>query len=84
MACTCTEDKEVLPGGVIIGRNKVTCQECLDANVRAQKAQRKQELLAQLAEIERKIYYSQLDGETAWVESKMAVRAAIKSELAGL
>jgi hypothetical protein len=27
--CTCTEDKEVI-GNVIIGRNKVTCQECLD------------------------------------------------------
>lgn len=30
MACTCTEDKEVLPNGIIIGRNRVTCQECLD------------------------------------------------------
>jgi hypothetical protein len=84
MACTCTEDKEVLPGGVIIGRNKVTCQECLDAQERQKKQQRKQELLAQLSDIERKIYYSQLDGATAWVESKMAVRAVIKAELAGL
>jgi putative IMPACT (imprinted ancient) family translation regulator len=29
MSCKCTEDKETI-GNVIIGRNKVTCQECLD------------------------------------------------------
>ena len=29
MACTCTEEFEVI-GKMKIGRNKVTCQECLD------------------------------------------------------
>jgi hypothetical protein len=28
MACTCTEDKEILANGTIIGRNKVECSEC--------------------------------------------------------
>jgi hypothetical protein len=84
MACTCKEDKEVLPGGVIIGRNRVTCKECLDAQAQQKKQQRKQELLAQLSEVERKIYYSQLDGDATWVSKKMADRAILKTELAGL
>lgn len=83
MSCTCIEDKEVI-GNVIIGRNKVTCQECIENSRMQDKQRRKQELLGQIADIERKIYYSQLDGDQVWVDSKMATRRALKEELKGL
>ena len=39
MSCTCTEDFETI-GNTTIGRNKVECQECIDARsaIDAQKA----------------------------------------------
>jgi hypothetical protein len=83
MACTCTEDKEVI-GNVTIGRNKVTCQECIDAQVLQEKNMKRQTLLGQLAELEKKIYYSQLDGDEVWVAKKMGDRAILKTELASL
>lgn len=46
--------------------------------------ERKSSLLAQIKELEGRIYYSQLDGETEWVATKMAQRASLKDELAGL
>lgn len=84
MACTCTEDKEVLPNGVIIGRNRVTCQECLDNADAQAKAMRKQELLGQIKDIEGRILYSMIDGDTVWVEKKKAERLVLKNELKGL
>lgn len=40
MACTCTEEFEVI-GKMRIGRNKVTCQECLD-RIAAEQAKQKE------------------------------------------
>lgn len=54
MACTCTEDKEVLPGGVIIGRNRVTCQECLDAQAAHKIVEDNQKIDAALWELDKK------------------------------
>jgi hypothetical protein len=44
----------------------------------------RQMILAEIKELESKIYYSQLDGETEWVATKMAQRASLKAELQGL
>lgn len=56
-----------------------------DAEAEAfRKSFRKDELLAQLRDLESRIYYSQLDGDMEWVAKKMADRAKLKSELAGL
>ena len=70
--------------GVIVGRNRVICQECIDANLRSQKEQEKSILLAEIRELENKIFYSQLDGDTEWVNIKMAQRATKKAQLASL
>ena len=40
MSCTCTEEFEVI-GKMKIGRNKVTCQECLD-RIAAEQAKQKE------------------------------------------
>jgi hypothetical protein len=83
MACTCTEDKEVI-GNVIIGRNRVICQECLDSAELERKNRAKQTLLAELKDLESRIYYSQLDGATEFVASKMEQRAILKAKLVEL
>ena len=79
--CTCTEDKEVI-GNVIIGRNKVTCQECLDAQALAEKERQKQELSAQLSELERKSLRKLFDGED--LTTINAQRLAIREQIKGL
>ena len=78
--CTCTEDKEVLPNGVIIGRNKVTCQECLDARALYDKAERKQIKQAKLQELELKNLRKLFDGEdlTAVNVERLKLRAEIQ------
>lgn len=70
--------------GVIIGRNRVICQECINANILQEKLNRKQQLLGEIQELEKSIYYSQLDGNVEWVNIKLAQRATKKAELAGL
>jgi hypothetical protein len=46
--------------------------------------ERKSALLAEIQSLEQRIYYSQLDGATEFVASKMAQRATLKAELQGL
>jgi ATP-dependent protease Clp ATPase subunit len=81
MSCTCTEDKEQI-GKVIIGRNKVTCQECLDNNVKQEKQRRKQEKQAKLQELELKNLRKIFDGED--LTEVNAQRSAIRSEIQSL
>ena len=63
MACTCTEDKflydqttktetpwDGVAKGIIIGRNRVMCQECIDQNALQEKQRKIQEIDAQLRE----------------------------------
>ena len=78
MACTCTEDKEVI-GNVTIGRNRVMCQECIDRNAADEKKRQVQEKSAQIREIElsnlRKLY----DGED--MKEINAQRSALRAEI---
>jgi len=81
--CSCTEDKEVI-GNVIIGRNRVTCQECLDAQAKWEKERQRQELRAQLLPLEQGIFYSEMDGDFDWAKKKKEQRLAIKAAIAAL
>jgi len=78
MPCTCTEEFEQI-GKVRIGRNKVTCQECLDANAKMEKEQRKQEKQAKLQELELKNLRKLFDGED--LTEVNSQRRAIRSEI---
>ena len=81
MSCQCTEDKEVI-GNVIIGRNKVTCQECLDNQANQEKQRRKQEKQAKLQELELKNLRKLFDGEdlTEVNAQRSALRVQIQAE----
>jgi hypothetical protein len=79
MSCTCTEDKEVLPGGVIIGRNKVTCQECLDRAAAEDKKRRSAEKKAAIRELELKSLRKLFDGES--LTAVNAERAKLRGEI---
>jgi hypothetical protein len=81
MACTCTEDKEVI-GNVIIGRNKVTCQECLDAQALQEKKERKANRQAKLQELELKNLRKLFDGED--LTAVNAERLTLRTEIQGL
>jgi len=81
MACTCTEDKEVV-GNVIIGKNKVTCQECLDAQALQDKAERKREKQAKLQALELKNLRKLFDGED--LTAANAERLQLRTEIQGL
>jgi hypothetical protein len=65
MSCSCTEDKflynqttktempwDGVAKGIIIGRNRVMCQECIDNNARMEKERKIQEIDAKLREID--------------------------------
>ncbi len=68
MNCTCTEDKyiiqegqevkvDVVPEGyvgVVIGRNRIICQSCIDNFAIRDKQRRAQDIVIQLNEIDRK------------------------------
>jgi hypothetical protein len=81
MACTCKEDYEY-QGNVRIGRNRVMCQECIDANERSDKQRQLQEKIVAIRELElanlRKIY----DGED--ISAVNAQRLAIRGEIQAL
>jgi hypothetical protein len=82
MACSCTEDKEVLPGGIIIGRNRVMCQECIDNNAKAEKERQKQDLVGQLNTLEAKSLRKLFDGED--LTDINAQRLALRNQIQGL
>lgn len=76
MACSCTEDKflydmetktekpwDGVAKGIIIGRNRVMCQECIDNNARMEKERQKQEKAAQITALEIKSLRKLFDGE---------------------
>jgi len=61
MSCTCTEDKflydqttqtetpwDGVAQGIIIGRNRVMCQECIDQNAKQEKERADQEEIAKI------------------------------------
>jgi len=94
MSCSCTEDKFLYDQntktetpwdgkaqGIIIGRNRVMCQECIDQNAAQEKQRQIQEKSAQIRQLEldnlRKLY----DGEdvTAVNTQRLAIRADIQA-----
>lgn len=82
MACTCTEDKEVLPGGIIIGRNRVMCQECIDQNARMEKERLKQDKANQITALELKNLRKLFDGES--LTEVNAERLRLRNEIKAL
>jgi hypothetical protein len=95
MACTCTEDKflynqatqteepwDGVAQGIIIGRNRVMCQECLDNNAKAEKEFQRQELIGQLNALEAKSLRKLFDGEDLSVVN--AERLKLRNEIKGL
>ena len=68
MPCTCTEDKEVI-GNVIIGRNRVTCQECLDSLAVEEKKRANQLIYNALNEIDRKSIRAIREGNATQIEN---------------
>jgi membrane-bound ClpP family serine protease len=77
MACTCTEDKflydqttktetpwDGVAKGIIIGRNRVMCQECIDNNARMAKEEAKQQKASQITALELKSLRKLFDGES--------------------
>ena len=52
MACKCKEDKEVLPNGIIIGKNKVVCDECKALQIIEEKKQRQEQIQMEIQSLE--------------------------------
>ena len=95
MACQCTEDKflydqntktetpwDGVAQGIIIGRNRVMCQECIDQNAKSEKERQKQEKAAQITALELKNLRKLFDGED--LTAVNAERAKIRAEIQGL
>ena len=92
MACSCKEDKflynqetktetpwDGVATGIIIGRNRVMCQECIDNNARQEKERKKQELAAEIQALEVKNLRKLFDGED--VKAINAQRAALRVQI---
>jgi hypothetical protein len=94
MACQCTEDKflydqttktetpwDGVAKGIIIGRNRVMCQECIDNNAKAEKERQIQEKAAQITALELKNLRKLFDGEdlTAVNAERLKLRNEIKA-----
>lgn len=95
MSCTCTEDKflydqttktekpwDGVAKGIIIGRNRVMCQECIDNNARMEKERQKQEKAAQITALELKNLRKLFDGED--LTAVNAERARKRQEIQAL
>lgn len=95
MSCTCTEDKflydqttktekpwDGVAKGIIIGRNRVMCQECIDNNAKAEKERQKQEKSAQITALELKNLRKLFDGED--LTAVNAERARKRQEIQAL
>jgi hypothetical protein len=78
MACKCTEDY-TYEGNVRIGRNRVMCQECLDAQIISQKNRELQQKQAEIQALElanlRKLYDK--EDLTAVNEQRLSLRSDI-------
>jgi hypothetical protein len=79
MACTCTGDKEQI-GNTIIGRNKVTCQECLDAQVLIDKQRRVQEIDGLLTQIDLKSIRGLREGNKSKTDVLEAQAVVLRNE----
>ena len=95
MACQCTEDKflydqttktetpwDGVAKGILIGRNRVMCQECIDNNAKAEKERQKQEKASQITALELKNLRKLYDGED--ISSINAERAKLRKEINAL
>ena len=93
MACSCTEDKflydqttktetpwDGVAKGIIIGRNRVMCQECIDQNAKQEVERQKQEKASQITQLELKNLRKLYDGEdiTAVNAERIKLRNEIK------
>jgi coenzyme F420-reducing hydrogenase delta subunit len=52
MACTCTEEKEILADGIIIGKNRVVCDECKLKAIEEDKKQRLEQIKNEISVLE--------------------------------
>lgn len=52
MACKCTEEKEILADGIILGRNKVVCDECKALQIIEEKKQRQEQIQMEIQSLE--------------------------------
>lgn len=99
MSCTCTEDKFVsingeeypwldgqdLPGGaVIIGRNRVVCQYCLDNQAALKKNADKQSIVSQLYQLDIKAIRPLMDGDSARITTLNSQKAVLRQQLIDL
>jgi hypothetical protein len=95
MSCSCTEDKFLYDQttktetpwdgkatGIIIGRNRVMCQECIDNNAKAEKERQKQEKANQITALELKNLRKLFDGED--ITAVNAERAKLRKEINAL
>ena len=80
MACNCKENFEVI-GNVKIGRNKITCQECLNKQEQFDRARLKAEKQSELNALEQKSLRKLFDGEdlTEVNAKRLELRSAIQS-----
>jgi hypothetical protein len=95
MSCSCTEDKflydqttktetpwDGVAKGIIIGRNRVMCQECIDQNARQEKERKTQELASQITALELKNLRKLFDGES--LTEVNAQRLGLRNQIKGL
>jgi hypothetical protein len=92
MSCSCTEDKflynqttktetpwDGVAKGIIIGRNRVMCQECIDQNAIQEKQRKIHEMASEISALEIKNLRKLYDGED--MTAVNAERAKLRAEI---
>ena len=80
MSCPCTEDKEVV-GNVIIGRNRFTCQECLDSLEEENQRRTNQMIYNALNEIDRRSIRAIREGDATRIANLEAEAVLLRAQL---
>ena len=94
MSCTCTEDKFLYDQttktetpwdgkatGIIIGRNRVMCQECIDNNAKAEVERKKQEVVAQLNQLDMKLIRPLSEGDIKRIQEILSQKDELRKSL---
>lgn len=80
MSCSCTEDFEII-GNVKIGRNKVKCQECIDADALQEKEVLRRDIMVQLNALDLKAIRPLMEGDTVRIADLNAQKAVLRAQL---
>ena len=83
MACTCSYEYSY-EGNVVLGRNRVMCQECTNNNAAQGKEARKREIMTELLNNDLKIIRAITENDNARINNHKNTQASLRAELAGL